>query len=70
MVDCVGTGSQGITLTALAVISIVGLKCAPPRVDGVGGFETVSQEDIKDEIIDVVNLMGNNMWNLWVKPQR
>ena len=31
-----------IILTALAVISIMGLKCVPSRVDGVGGFDTVA----------------------------
>ena len=44
MVDRVGTGSPGIILTELSVISIVGIKCAQPRVDGVGGFDTVAQE--------------------------
>ena len=58
MVHLVGTGSPGIILTVLAVIFIVGLKCAPPRVDGVGGFDTVSQEDIEDEIIGVANSDG------------
>ena len=58
MVDRVGTGSPGIIVMALAVIFIVGLKCAPPRVDGVGGFDTVAQEDIEDEIIDVANSDG------------
>ena len=48
MADWMGTGSPGIILTALAVISIVGFKCETTRVDGVGGFDTIAQEDIED----------------------
>ena len=46
MVDRVGIGIPGIIAKALAVISIVGLKCALPMVDDVGGFYIVAQEDI------------------------
>ena len=58
MVDWVGTGSPGIILTALAVIYIVGIKWVPPRFYGVGGFDAVAQEDIKDERIGVENSDG------------
>ena len=55
MLDCVGTGIPGIMFMTLAVISVVCLKCAPPRVDGFGGFDTVAQEEIEDERIGVEN---------------
>ena len=58
MIDWVGTGSPGTILTALAVISIVGIKWAPPKVDDVGGFDTIAQEDNKDERIGVENYDG------------
>ena len=58
MVDRVGTSIPGIILTVLAVISIIGLKCAPPRVDGVGGLDSIVREDIKDERIGVANSDG------------
>ena len=53
-----GTGSPEIILTALDVIFIVGIKCAPTRVGGVGGFETFDQKYIEDEIIGVVYSYG------------
>ena len=42
----------------VGVIYIVGLKCAPPRVDGVGGLDSIVREDIKDERIGVANSDG------------
>ena len=53
-----GTGNPGIILTALAVISFVSLKCVPPTVDGIGGLDTVAQEDTMDERICVANSDG------------
>ena len=58
MVDRLGTGSPGIILTTLAVISIVGIKYVPPTVDGVGGFNTIAKEDTEDERIGVENSDG------------
>ena len=55
MVDRVVTGSPGIILTAFHVIFIVGIKCAPTKVDGVGGFYTVEKEYFKDERMVVSN---------------
>ena len=55
MVDRVGTRNLGIILTALAVIYIVGLKCAPPMVEVVGDFDTIVQEYIENETIGVAN---------------
>ena len=58
MVDRVGTSIPGIILTVLAVISIIGLKCAPPRVDGDVGFDTIAQEYIEDKRIVFANSDG------------
>ena len=58
VLDKVGTGSPGIILTVLAVIFIVGIKCAPPRVDGFGGLDTTAKEDIEDERISNENSDG------------
>uniref|UniRef100_A0A6U6DIP3 Major facilitator superfamily (MFS) profile domain-containing protein n=1 Tax=Odontella aurita TaxID=265563 RepID=A0A6U6DIP3_9STRA len=52
MVDHVGRNSPGFILSGLAVLSLTGLVCAPPRVDGV---EVESSDRARTEANDNMN---------------